>query len=106
MRTAYPRLTKVAPGKPVVIAEFGCALHHRKVDAAEWARTALEDLFSNRWPEVIGFCWWNETWENDDNPAHNSDTMILHDPELTTCFQEELAKHRDKIQEHPVLHNR
>ena len=31
MATAYPRLTKIAPGKPIVIAEFGCALHHRKV---------------------------------------------------------------------------
>ncbi|MEY2501611.1 MAG: hypothetical protein QOI07_1945, partial [Verrucomicrobiota bacterium] len=26
MEAAYPRLIKVAPGKPVVIAEFGCAL--------------------------------------------------------------------------------
>ena len=34
MQTAYPRLTKLAPGKPIVIAEFGCELNHRKVDAA------------------------------------------------------------------------
>ena len=32
MQTAYPRLTKLAPGKPIVIAEFGCDIHHRKVD--------------------------------------------------------------------------
>jgi len=106
MDSVYPRLTKRAPGKPILISEFGCNIRAHHVRAAHWARAALQDLFGGRWPAIIGFCWWNETWENDDNPAHNSDTMILHDPELTTCFQEELAKHRDKIQEHPVLHNR
>ena len=55
MREAYPRLTKVAAGKPIVIAEFGCDIHHRKVNASEWAKNALEDVFSGRWPAVIGF---------------------------------------------------
>jgi beta-mannanase len=50
MREAYPRLVKVAPGKPIILAEFGCDLHNRHVNAAEWAKAALEDLFSNRWP--------------------------------------------------------
>jgi hypothetical protein len=27
----------------------------------------------------MGFCWWNESWENDDVPANNSDLFILHD---------------------------
>src|SRR6478672_6192227 len=103
MRTAYPRLTKVAPGKPIVIAEFGCALHHRKVEASEWAKSALEDLFSGRWPAVIGFCWWNETWENDNVTAHNTDMNILHDPELTKVFREELAEHAGKLQPTPIL---
>ncbi|MBV9619186.1 MAG: beta-mannanase, partial [Verrucomicrobia bacterium] len=44
---AYPRLTKVAPGKPVIVAEFGCDLHNRHVGVVKWARSALEDLFSN-----------------------------------------------------------
>ena len=103
MRTAYPRLTKIAPGKPVVIAEFGCEVHHRKVDAAEWARTALEDLFSGRWPAVIGFCWWNESWENDDVRKHNTDMNILHDAALTRVFRDELAQHVDKIQDAPII---
>jgi hypothetical protein len=98
MRTAYPRLTKIAPGKPIVIAEFGCEIHHPKVNAGEWAKGALEDLFSGRWPAVIGFCWWNESWENDDVRKHNTDMNILHDAGLTKVFREELAKHADKIQ--------
>ena len=103
MRTAYPRLTKIAPGKPIVIAEFGCDVHHRKVDAAEWARNALEDLFSGRWPAVIGFCWWNESWENDDIRKHNTEMNILHDAGLTKVFHDELAQHVDKIQDAPII---
>jgi hypothetical protein len=103
MATAYSRLTTVARGKPIVIAEFGCALHHRKVDAAVWAKDALEDLFSGRWPAVIGFCWWNESWENDDVRTHNTDMNILHDPGLTRVFREELAKHADRLQSTPIV---
>jgi Glycosyl hydrolase family 26 len=106
MGVAYSRLTKVAPGKPVVIAEFGCDTHHRKVDAGEWARDALEDLFSGRWPAVIGFCWWNESWENDDIRKHDTDMNILHDAGLTKVFREQLAKHAEKVQETAVTGQR
>ena len=103
MRTAYPRLNKLAPGKPIVIAEFGCDIHHRKVDASEWAKDALEDLFSGRWPAVIGFCWWNESWENDDTKQHNTDMNILHGAALTKVFRQQLAQHADQVQETPVV---
>ena len=103
MDHVYPRLTKLAPGKPIIVAEFGCDIHHRKVTAATWAREALQNLFSGRWPAVIGFCWWSEGWENDDFPAHNSDLMILHDPALTAVYREELRAHGNRIQETPLL---
>lgn len=96
---AYPRLTSIAPDKPVIVAEFGCDLHNRHVNAVEWARAALDDLFSNRWPAIIGFCWWNEGWQNDDHKKHDTDMIILHDAGLTSVFREEFAKHADKIQE-------
>jgi hypothetical protein len=100
---AYPRLIKIAPNKPVIIAEFGCDLHNRRVDVVKWARSALDDLFSNRWPAVVGFCWWNEGWQNDDHKKHDTDMIILHDAELTEVFRGELAKHREKIQETPLI---
>ncbi|HVF70260.1 MAG TPA: glycosyl hydrolase [Chthoniobacterales bacterium] len=103
LRDAYPRLTKLAPGKPIVIAEFGCALRHPKVQASVWAREALEDLFSGRWPAIIGFCWWNESWENDDVRKHNTDMNILHDGGLTRVFRETLAKHANQIQRAPII---
>jgi hypothetical protein len=106
MRTAYPRLIKIAPGKPIIIAEFGCDLHNRRVDPVGWARSALDDLFSGRWPAVVGFCWWNEGWQNDDRKKDDSDLIVLHDPELTRVFHEELAQHGDQIQETAVITSR
>jgi hypothetical protein len=102
MREAYPRLVKIAPGKPIIIAEFGCDLHNRRVNAANWAKAALEGLLLNRWPAVIGFCWWNEGWQNDDHKTHDTDMIILHDAELTRVFRDELAKHGTKIQVTPI----
>jgi hypothetical protein len=100
---AYSRLTGLAPGKPVIIAEFGCDLHNRHVNAAGWAKSALDDLFSNRWPAIVGFCWWNEGWQNDDHKKHDSDLIILHDAELARVFREEFASHADKIQGSPRI---
>lgn len=100
---AYPRLTKLAPGKPVIVAEFGCDLHNKRVNAARWARSALEELFANRWPRIVGFCWWNESWQNDDTKKHDSDLIMLDDADLTRVFREEFARHADKIQETPII---
>ena len=102
MREAYPRVVKIAPGKPIIIAEFGCDLHNPRVNAAKWAQAALADLFSNRWPGVIGFCWWNEGWQNDDHKKHDTDMIILHDTSLTRVFRDQFTKHSDKIQETPI----
>ena len=98
LRNAYPRLTKLAPGKPVIIAEFGCDLHNPRVNAADWAKSALEDLFSGRWPAIIGFCWWNEAWQNDENKKHDTEMIVSHSSALTKVFRDEFALHADKIQ--------
>ncbi len=100
---AYPRLTKVAPGKPVIVAEFGCDLHNRHVNIVNWTRAALEDVFSNHWPAIVGFCWWNEGWQNDDHKKHDTDMIVLHDAGLTKVFREEFAQHSDKIQQAPIV---
>jgi len=76
------------------------------VDVVRWTRTALEDLFSNRWPAIAGFCWWNEGWQNDDHKRHDTDMIILHDVDLTRVFRDEFAQHTDKIQEAPVTSSR
>jgi Glycosyl hydrolase family 26 len=103
MREAYPRLRKLAPEKSIIIAEFGCDMHNPRIDAARWAASALEQLFSGQWLAVIGFCWWNEGWQNDDQKKHDSDLIILHDPDLTRVFHDQFERHADKIQERPVV---
>ena len=103
MREAYPRLTKIAPGKPILIAEFGCDLHNKQRNAAEWAKSALEDLFSGRWPAIIGFCWWNEGWQNDERKKHDTDMIIWHDPALAQVFREEFAQFHNKLHETAVI---
>ena len=100
--SAYRRLIALAPDKPVIIAEFGCDLHNRRVDVRNWAKAALDGLFSNRWPRIVGFCWWNEGWQNDDHKNHDTDMIVLHDRDLTRVFREEFAKHRDQIQDQPM----
>jgi hypothetical protein len=99
---AYPRLTAVAPTKPVIVAEFGCDLHNPHVDAVRWAKSALGDLLSNRWPAIIGFCWWNEGWQNDDVKRHDTDMIVVHDAGVSRVFHDEFVRHADKIQEVPV----
>ena len=100
---SYQRLTKLAQDKPILIAEFGCDIHNRYLNCASWAKAALEELFSEKGPRIIGFCWWNEAWQNDDVKKHDSDLIVTHDVDLTKVFRDELAAHRDKIQQSPVI---
>jgi beta-mannanase len=95
----YPRLNRLAPEKPIIVAEFGCDIHNRHGNAAAWAKAALDDFFSGHWPRLIGFCWWNEGWQNDDVAKHDSDLIITHDAALTKVFRDEFATHLPKIQE-------
>jgi hypothetical protein len=106
LRNAYPRLTNLAPGKPIIVAEFGCDLHNARLDAPNWAKSALDDLLSGRWPAIIGFCWWNEGWQNDERKKHDSDMIILHDSDLTRIFHDEFAQHANKIQSSAIVPNR
>jgi hypothetical protein len=53
---------------------------------SQWARAALKDIITFRWPRLIGFSWWNETWQNDDNPAHDTDMRVQTNPLLAQVF--------------------
>lgn len=94
----YPRLAAISPKKPIILAEFGCTTGNPKVKAADWAKDALADLFSHRWPRICGFCWWNESWQNDDNKAHDTHMVIMDDPGLTNAFSGQLSAEREKLE--------
>jgi len=103
MDGAYPRLERMAPGKPVIVAEFGCTAGCPVISPERWAGDALRDILGGRWSRVIGFSWWDEQWENDDDPAHNSDMKIENTPALAAVFKEKLAAAGDAVVERPII---
>ncbi len=94
------RLAVMAPSKPLVVAEFGATTNSPIGSASSWADAALADILADRWPSIIGFSWWNETWQNDDNPAHNTDFRVESDANLANVFQTRLNS--PKILERPL----
>ena len=84
MDEVYPKLSSLSSSKPIALLEFGVTSGHPYVDQADWASNALKDITSSRWPRLIGFSWWNETWDNEDHTVTN---MRLQDnPNLTKVF--------------------
>jgi hypothetical protein len=88
MDAIYPRIVALARQKPIIVAEFGTAKNNPLVDQSQWARDALTDITSDRYPNLIGFSWWNEWWQNDGDPAHDTTMRVQDNPELARVFQE------------------
>jgi hypothetical protein len=88
MDAIYPRVEALANGKPIILAEFGVTKNNPLGDQAEWARNALEDILSFRYPGLIGFSWWNEYWQNDDIQAHDTTMRLQDNPQLEAVFKE------------------
>ncbi len=93
----YARIVKMAPEKPILIAEFGCASGHPHVDAAAWARAALTGLLAGDWPAVRGFSWWNERWENDSRRAHDTSMRVQDDAALGRAFHDVLRENAGRL---------
>ena len=100
---AYPRLRAIAPAKPIMVMELGCTAGRAGVEPGAWAQAALTDLFAGRWPAVRGFNWWNEAWENDDDPAHDTTMRVEDVPALATAFNDTLGANAAKLQTRPVF---
>jgi uncharacterized protein (TIGR01370 family) len=99
MDVACRRVTAMAPAKPIILCEFGATARNPLEPPETWADAALTDLFNRRWPAIAGFAWWNEAWENDDNPQHNT-TMRLQDiPALAAVFARQLREHAAIVQD-------
>ena len=87
MDAVYPRLAALSPDKPIVLLEFGATAGSPLGDQAAWAEAALTDLTSQRWPRIIGFSWWNEYWQNDNAPEHDTNMRVQDNPQLAAVFQ-------------------
>ncbi len=84
----YPRMTAMAPDKPIIVAELGTAKDNPYVDQVEWTRDALETITSARYQHLIGFTWWNEAWQNDGHPQHDTSMRVQDNPQLQALLRE------------------
>jgi hypothetical protein len=72
-----PQLRVATASKPLFIFEFGITNNNSGCEAGPWVVSALGDLLGGRWPDVRGFAWWNERWNNDG--AEGSDMLVQDD---------------------------
>ena len=61
--------------------------------AEDWAGAALEDILSGGWPNVRGFSWRSERWDNDGNAAHDTTMRVQDNPALGRVFRDILKQH-------------
>ena len=66
------RLAEVAPGKPIVIAEFGTAHNSKRcAGLTKWTESAFDAILRADVPfPVCGFSWWNEKFGENGEPAN------------------------------------
>jgi len=91
MDEVYPKMKALTASKPMAVLEFGATKGNRLGDQAAWAQKALTDLIGLRWPRIFGFSWWNEAWENDDNPDHDTSMRLQDNPALATVFKKQVG---------------
>ena len=84
-----PQLHAATPTKPLFIFEFGITNNNPRCAAAPWVRAAFADLLSGRWPDVRGFAWWQERWNNDG--ALGSDMLVQDDVGVAAAFRDALT---------------
>lgn len=84
----YPRIVELAGEKPLIISEFATTRNNPFVDQIAWTNDAFTTLTSDEFPNLIGFSWWNEAWQNDSNPEHDTTMRVQDNPELEELFQE------------------
>jgi len=103
MNEVIPRLARLAPSKPIVVAELGTAEHSR-TDAIAWAVAAFDSLLSGRWPAVRGFSWWNEAFVNDEDPGHDTEMRVQAVAGLGAVFRSRLSS--DRVVDRPIVLHR
>lgn len=84
-----PQLRAAAAQRPVFILEFGITNTNAGCPAAPWVKAAFDDLLGGRWPEVRGFAWWYQRWNNDG--ARGTDMLVQDDPGVQAAFRSAVA---------------
>jgi hypothetical protein len=66
----YNEMIKLAPNKPLILAELGVGEFPQNGDKAEWLKEAYGS-FQTRYTLVKGVVYWHERWENSDGSISN-----------------------------------
>jgi len=88
MDAAYLRLARLSPEKPIALLEFGATSRNPHMSQEQWAENALKDITAMRWKRLFALAWWNDAWQNDDDPAHDTDMRVQSNPLLAAVFQQ------------------
>lgn len=67
----YQDVISISPDKPVCISECGIVDDPGLGDKSEWIENMLMVLSSGKFDKVKAFCYWNESWINDDGTMSN-----------------------------------
>jgi len=92
MDWVYGRMQRMTR-KPFIVCEFG---QINDAQQAAWTKASLSVLMGGRWPNVIGFSWWNSTFKNDPKTGRQSNMLVQDNPRLQKVF-------RDYVGENPSV---
>jgi beta-mannanase len=85
----YDDLVALAPGKPVMLAEIGCAVEGG--DKAAWIREAFGSALPDRYPEVAAVVWFH------DFPRGHADWRVDSSPSALEAWREVVADERASL---------
>lgn len=97
MDWVYRRMQKMT-NKPFIVCEFGQINDSHQVS---WTRAALADIMGGRWPNLIGFSWWNSTFSNDPKTGLRSNMLVQDNPRLQDVFRKYVGEN-DNVLGHPL----
>jgi hypothetical protein len=55
-----------------------------------------------RWPNVIGFSWWNSTFMNDPKSGRQSNMLVQDNPQLQAIFRKDVGEN-PRVIGHPIF---
>jgi hypothetical protein len=100
-----PQLRDATTTRPFFVFEFGITDNNPGCPAGPWVQAGLADLLGGRWPELRGFAWWNEHWQNDANPVDDSDMLVQDNAAVGQAFNHALTSSgMGKVADRPVVH--
>jgi len=99
-----PQLRAATATKPLFIFEFGNTSTDPDCPAGPWVRDAFADLLGGRWPELRGFCWWQQKFVDGPSKGGTTDYLVQDDPEVQAAFRDALTgPAASKILDRPLL---